>query len=107
MRAAERLPRPGRWVAVLVPVVALGLASAMLAADGENGFLRLRELGGRVDEARARLDDLESERARLVETIRGLRDDPVFLEEAARERLGWVRPGDIVIRWETRTPASD
>jgi cell division protein FtsB len=43
----------------------------------------------------------EQETARRLEiTINGLRNDPKTVERVAREKLGFVKPGDTMIRFE-------
>jgi len=43
---------------------------------------------------------LREENLRLTRKIEGLRSDPVAIERAAREELGFVKPGEIVIHLE-------
>ena len=43
---------------------------------------------------------------RLADEIRGLRQDPRYLEEAARRQLGLIKPGEtLVIIHDTRAVA--
>jgi cell division protein FtsB len=42
---------------------------------------------------------IERENARLSQEIQRLRDDMGYLEKIAREELGWVRPGELVIEF--------
>ena len=70
---------------------------ALLATTGLKGYRDLagtrereRILETRIEETRQRIEDLD-------ERIRRLREDPLTLERLAREELGMVEPGDVVI----------
>ncbi len=90
-----------RWAAALVgPSLALGVAAATLALDRDTGILPMLNLLDRVGNAEARVEALTLERGQLIQQVRGLRSDPYELEAAAREKLGMVRPGELVIRIE-------
>ena len=45
----------------------------------------------------AEASSLDLENARISAEIRALHDDPDAIERAAREQLGMVRPGEIVL----------
>jgi cell division protein FtsB len=98
-------PPAGRAYALLLaPALAIVLALASLAFDEQRSVRLLWELRTAVAAERTRVADLEQERGRLVARIRALRRDPVAVEAVARERLGMVRPGEIVIRWHAEVP---
>jgi cell division protein FtsB len=40
----------------------------------------------------------------LTEQVGRLRRDPLALETAAREELGWVRPGELLVVFESDPP---
>jgi cell division protein FtsB len=88
---------PLRWL--LPPALCLVLAVASLALDDEKGAELLLDLHRAVRAGEARVLTLEAEREGLLARIRGLRSDPLQLEVVAREKLGMVRPGELVIRW--------
>ena len=46
----------------------------------------------------------EQKQARLQTAIRNLRDDPKTVERLAREKLGFAKPGEMVILFEKQTP---
>jgi cell division protein FtsB len=83
---------------VLAPLIGAAVAVALLCVDGENGVSSLLSLRARTDQLEARLGELQSERNRLLQTVRRLRRDPLVIERLAREKLGMARPGDLVIR---------
>jgi cell division protein FtsB len=87
------------YVVLVAPVLAIVLALASLAFDEQRSVQLLWELRRAVSAERARVDGLERERGLLLAEIRALRTDPGAVEAVAREKLGMVRPGEIVIRW--------
>lgn len=90
---AARLAILGFVLLVLGLVATAGIKSAgdLRAAKNQE-----QALVARIAEARLHIRDLEDRVARLDE-------DPATLERLAREQLGMVRPGDVVIV----LPASD
>jgi len=92
------------YVVLVAPALAIALALASLAFDEQRSVQLLWELRGAVSAERARVDGLERERRLLLAEIRALRTDPVAVEAVAREKLGMVRPGEIVIRWNAEAP---
>ncbi len=92
-RKAE--PRTSPWRALLYAagaIVLVALAGTgwksyrdLAAARAREAILeeRIRRTGARVEELRGRIERL--------------RDDPVTLERLAREELGMVKPGDVVV----------
>lgn len=85
--------RPARWAMVAVGVALLALiATAGFRSAGNLEAARGQEadLLTQIDQARLRIEALESRMSRLDE-------DPATLERLAREELGMVRPGDVVI----------
>ncbi len=71
------------------------------ALTGERGLLLARHRREVLAERQAELKGLEAERARLELEARYLRDDSLsldLLEERVHEELGFIAPGDYVIR---------
>lgn len=64
------------------------------------GFRRSRALRRDIAALEARNEALRTENAGLADRIRGLRKSPEAQERAAREELGFVKPGEIVINLE-------
>ena len=83
--------------AVLV-VIALAVAAVQSYRDLTAIRSRERMLMERIEESRANSATLE-ERLELVRT------DPATLERLAREELGLVRPGDVVILLPEESPS--
>jgi cell division protein FtsB len=90
----------GPWRVLAAPAAALVAALAVLLADGRTGVLALREVRESCAGADRRILELEAEREGLIAEIEALRGEPLAVETAARERLGMVREGEIVLRWE-------
>lgn len=82
-------------VAACVAAV-LTLVSAV-DAKGFRRYLRLRQ---DVEALEERNQLLSEQNEALLREINALRDDPAALERAAREELGYVRPGEIVFHLE-------
>ena len=86
-------------IATLYLVLFLGLGGGALAllrdALGEYDQLKRAEVASqrRLVEAQARLTEQEKILARL-------RSDPDFVERVIRQRLGYVKPGEYVFRFE-------
>jgi cell division protein FtsB len=82
--------RPVLGATVLLVLALLAIAGLKSSRDLEAAKARERLLEKRIAETRA-----ESERLRV--RIDRLRHDPGMLERLAREDLGMVRPGDVII----------
>lgn len=90
--------RPVLGATVLLVLALLAIAGLKSSRDLEAARARERLLEQRIAETRA-----ESERLRV--RIDRLRHDPGMLERLAREDLGMVRPGDVII--ELPVPGAD
>ena len=77
-------------IAAVVVVVALAVAGIQSYRDLQAIRARERMLLERLEQSRANS-------AALREQIELVRSDPATLERLAREELGLVRPGDVVI----------
>lgn len=88
--------RPVLGASVLLVFALLALASLKSSRDLQAARSRERQLETRITETKAR-----SERLRL--RIDRLKNDPGMLERLARENLGMVRPGDLVIELPDET----
>jgi len=82
--------RPILCAAVLLFVAVLAMAGTKSYRDLEAARLHKQQLETRVQQTR-------DEIARLHSRIERLRKDPGTLERLAREDLGMVKPGDVVI----------
>ncbi len=84
----------------------LGLAWAIgylpLQLFGEQGLAQYRRLQRERTELRARNERLADQIRRMKLEVSRLREDDAYLEKAAREDLGMVRPGELVFVIEER-----
>jgi len=103
--AARPSPRRGwLWIG---PLAALAGAAFALLYDADNGLRALFSVKAELRDADARLAMLWAERAGLVDRAERLRTDPFEIESVARESLGMVRPGEIVVRLRGGAPQGD
>ena len=84
-------------------VVTAAVCAALVATIlfGSRGVLRLHALT--TDEAaiKQRIGALLEENQRLRTQLHALRTDDRYLERLAREQLGFVRPGEVVYRFQS------
>ena len=82
--------RPVVGATVLLFVALLGIAAWKGSRDLASAREREHLLETRIEDTQGRIDDLRGR-------IDRLRSDPGTLERLAREDLGMVRPGDVII----------
>jgi cell division protein FtsB len=83
------------WASV---VVALLLAIGSGFAEG--GFRRYLRLSQDVKQLKERNGRLAEENARLRREVEAMKNDSRAIDRAAREELGLIRPGELVISLE-------
>lgn len=83
--------RPVVGATVLLFVALLGIAAWKGSRDLAAARERERLLESRIEDTQGQIDELRGR-------IERLRSDPGTLERRAREDLGMVRPGDVVIQ---------
>ena len=80
---------------------ALGAAAlATVSVADSKGFRRYLLLRQEINGFGERNRQLEEANRVLVKEINALRDDPRALERAAREELGFIKPGEMVLNLE-------
>ena len=82
-------------------LIALALVAAVLAYAWlvpESGFPTWLRLRDEVAQAERRIHALERQNHALRDEVAALHIDPFAQERAVREELGWVRPGEILVR---------
>jgi cell division protein FtsB len=104
------LARFGHWLgraalAVLPPIVALGLCAAAIwnTIHGERGTLAQEAKRQEIAEAQARLDQLNAERQALENKVNSLRGDTLdldLLDERARRMLNQFGRDELVVPYE-------
>ncbi len=79
------------WAALVAMLLLL------LGSGAVKGWRDLEAARDREQELASRVAAAEERTALLKGRIARLRDDPATLERMAREQLGLVRPGDVVV----------
>jgi cell division protein FtsB len=87
----------GKALGVAALTAAGCLLLSMADARGFRRYFRLRQEMSELKERNKRLSD---QNQTLVREIQALRGDPEALERAAREELGFVKPGEVVLNLE-------
>jgi cell division protein FtsB len=87
-------------LAAVGAVVALGLLSSIVS-QGFQEVARAEAERAELEQRRARLEQSIHE---LEATLLALRGDPQAVESMARQELGWVRPGELVVVIASPTP---
>jgi cell division protein FtsB len=75
-------------------------ATIVLVVDalvGERGLMASRRARRQSDELTRQVERLQGENAALRETARRLKEDPGTIESLARETLGLIRPGEVLV----------
>jgi cell division protein FtsB len=91
------MPTSPRVRAALASVAAAAVLLGVAAADPD-GLRKWRHLAREARRIEAENQLLARENERLRRDVRALQGDPAALEQAAREDLGYVRPGEIVFK---------
>jgi cell division protein FtsB len=84
---------------LVVAAVLAGVLSLASVADAR-GFRRYLKLRQDVEALQERNRALAQQNEALLREINALRKDPAALERAAREELGYVKPGELVFHLE-------
>jgi len=89
---------PRKYKGVIAGGFVLLAVCALSAIFGSRGVLHLRNLQLQQAQAEAVAFRLQERNRTLREHLRRLDNDDVYLEKVARERLGWIKPGEHVYR---------
>lgn len=85
----------------LTSALSIGGYFAFAAVQGDHGIFRRIQIEAETGALRVELARLEAERAALENRTRRLSDDYLdldLLDEQARQRLGLMRPDELVLR---------
>ena len=88
----------GRQVAAIFGIL---LGAALLAAGwlGPRGLGRFRRTLARYYRLGLQVEGLQAKNVALQQQIERLKNDRFWLEKQVRERLGWVKPGEVVYKF--------
>ena len=89
-----KMPR-WRWVAI-------GVCGALLLfvfLSGPEGTVRLAKMMWERKRLTRELIDLDKENDSIQKSIERFRRDPAAVEEEAREKLGFVKKGEVIYRF--------
>jgi cell division protein FtsB len=92
-RAVDMSPGLARGLLVAL-LVLIGLVFLV----GDVGLVRLWSTQRQMKSLRAKIEELEHRNALLAVEIEQLRSDTFTIEKVAREKYGYLRPGDKVYR---------
>lgn len=91
-----------RLILACTAAVALGYLPYRVAAAPSSA--RIRALEDELTRTRASIDELERSNAERRKVIDALKHDRDAIEEIARDELGMVRPGELILRVEPAAP---
>jgi len=82
----------------LLRTLGLAVLAVSFAAYGGQSLTRVWSLKKEVDTLEREVGALRAETARLSAEVDRLRNDPDYIEQIAREKLGLVKPGEQVLK---------
>ncbi len=62
------------------------------------GYVRIRKLAGLLKAQEKQIEEVKQNNKRLEEELAKLKNDPLYLEKVAREKLGVVRKGEVIYK---------
>lgn len=91
-------PLPWKHKTVVAAGIALLALCGVSAVFGSGGVVHLRRLQAQQAQVEAHAFALAQRNARLRDHLHKLDTDDAYLEKTARERLGFIKPGELVYR---------
>ncbi|HVQ76850.1 MAG TPA: septum formation initiator family protein [Candidatus Binatia bacterium] len=79
-------------------MIAVAMVAVGLVVYGGSSLMRVWQMHRDVEGIEQEIDRLRARRQELGRDIERLRSDPDAIEQAARELLGLVKPGDKVLK---------
>jgi len=95
-------PLPWKYKVVVAGGALLLVGCALSAVFGSNGVVHLQRLHAQQAQVEATAYELAQHNERLRERLDRLEHDDTYLEKVARERFGWIKPGELVYRVDRR-----
>jgi cell division protein FtsB len=65
---------------------------------GAHGFLAMRRTKLEIERVQGEITCLNQENAELSSEVKSLKTDPHKIESIARDELGLVKPGDVIVK---------
>lgn len=90
------------WIYSLLVVSTVLMVNALI---GEKGYLANLQARREFQDVSESLRQLKADNARLADEARRIRNDPQTLENAARQQLGLIKPGETLITLRDRPAA--
>ena len=77
---------------------ALAVAALAIVAYGGQSLTRVWQMKHEVESLEREIARLHAEATKFRDEVASLRSDPEAIEKIARERLGFIMPGEIVLK---------
>jgi cell division protein FtsB len=78
---------------------AVAMLTLVLAVYGGNQVLRVTHMRRDIEAMERDIVSLRARADELSRAVERLRNDPGYIEKLAREELGYVRPGETVLKF--------
>jgi cell division protein FtsB len=88
------------YVLVVVGIVALALDGVF----GPHGLIVTYRMKLQARQAQQNIQKLNEQNQQLANQVRSLKSDPTAIEHIAREKMGLVKPGDLVFKLPPKPP---
>ena len=95
-------PLPWKYKAVVAVGTVVLAFCAVSAVFGSGGVVYLQHLQAQQAQEEASAYALAQRNTRQRDHLERLEHDDAYLEKVVRERLGWIRPGEVVYRLDHR-----
>ncbi len=90
-----------KYKAVLAACAIALIAFAVSTVLGPQGLSSLTRMRAEYNQLNRSVTELQADNERLQARIQQLESDDRYIEKIARERLGLVKPGEVVYRFDT------
>lgn len=93
----ERADVPLKRKALSLAIFLIAAASMLNAMFGDRGLLELLRARREIESMDREIAELRETNEHLLQEVRGLKSSPLAIERLARENMGLVKPGEIVL----------
>ncbi|MBT8496010.1 MAG: septum formation initiator family protein [Deltaproteobacteria bacterium] len=106
MRAALSSPLRRRWAGrIVLAIVCAALLASLPTSSGDGEGSETAGMALELAEVRTSIDDRQRDNRILLRKITALKNDPRAIERAARDELGMVHEGELILRFATAEKA--